>query len=185
MGKKILFSFMFGIILTLSFYTNGRADFYFSVDIPFYYNFSNKNSDGRKYKTDTVSGVMYHFHFTDMFGLGYETYEVRLKDTDYTLYDQKVSYTFYDLEYVLEAPVFILALGVGIGETKLICTGCENYFNKGRAMQAYVRVGYPVLVNLDIHVGYHYISSRLKARVTSFEADLSGSVLAIGVGIGF
>ncbi len=170
----------------LTFYhTEAKAEFYFSAGVPLGYDFSGENYNGETFETEKISVRMFHAHLSTLFGLGYESYEILLKDSNYSLYDQTVAFTMYDLFYVLPIPSILFTIGAGFGEAEMKCISCSDYFNKGQVSQFYLQVGYPFASFMDIHLSYHVISSKIITKIDENELDLSGTNIALGFGISF
>ncbi|MBU3916231.1 hypothetical protein KKA14_11920 [bacterium] len=175
---------MLALFLTTR-YTDAKAEFYFSAGVPLNYTFTGENYNGETFKTEKVSGRLFHAHLSTLFGLGIESYEIALKETGYSFYDQSVAITMYDLFYVLPIPGLLFTVGAGFGETEMKCINCGDYFNKGQARQLYLQVGYPFASFMDVHLSYHMISSTLVTKIEGNELDLSGTNIALGFGISF
>ncbi len=162
-----------------------KAEFYFSAGLPVNYTFSGENYNGETFEVEKVSGRMFHAHLSTLFGLGFESYEITLKDAGYVFYDQSVAITMYDLFYVLPIPSILFTIGAGFGEAEMKCINCSDYYNKGQASQLYLQMGYPFASFMDIHLSYHMISSKLVTKIDGNELDLSGTNIALGIGISF
>ncbi|MCP4750065.1 MAG: porin family protein [Proteobacteria bacterium] len=165
------------------------AEFYVGVGIPYSYTFSKENSDGRKFEADTVSGKMVHIQFSPLFGLGLESYEVKLKNSGFTQGDLNVETlmldAYYNLNTTLDLTEVVILLGVGYGRTEMKCSVCSDYFNDGEAMQLYAQVGLPISESVDVHLAYQMVASKITSKVVDFEANLDGNLISLGIGITF
>ncbi len=182
--RRLYFPIILIVFLTMHF-TDAKAEFYFSAGVPLNYTFSGENYNGETFEAEKVSGRLFHAHLSTMFGLGFESYEITLKETGYALYDQKVAITIYDLFYVLPIPSILITVGAGFGEAEMKCISCSDYFNKGQVSQYYLQLGYPFASFMDVHLSYHMISSTLVTKIEGKELDLSGTNIALGFGISF
>lgn len=175
---------MAGLMMCL-FSSNLMAEFYLSAGVPFSYTFAGENSDGEKFDVESVKGGLYHMQFSAMFGIGLETYQIKLKDPGFTLGELSVATTMYDLFYTLPIPAVIISIGVGFGQSEFECDTCSDVFNEGTASQLYLQFGYPITPFMDLHLSYHQVASKITSKITSFEADLGGNLAAIGFGLSF
>ncbi len=181
--KKVILPTIAGLILCF-FESSAFADFYVGAGRPFLYSFSGENSDGRKFTVDNTTGIMLHIQFPGRYGLGMETYEVKLKDPDFVRGELSVVTTMIDLFYTFPIPGVLISLGLGYGLTEFACSVCGDYFNDDGSRQLYSQLGIP-LGFMEIHLSYHQIFSKITSKVTSYEADLTGNMVVLGFGFSF
>lgn len=154
--------------------------FSISAGVPLSHNLTEKDSNGVEYSSDGVSGAFFHVKFPILVGVGLETYETKIKDKTV-----KLGTTMYDIFYMLPIPIINLTIGLGAGQTELVCDTCSTTFDKGSATQWYASLGFPFIGIMDVHVSYRSVNSEIKAKTGSYKINSSGNVTGVGISIGF
>ena len=153
-----------------------RAEFFsISAGVPLSHDIADENLS-----SDGVSGYFFHVKFPILVGVGLENYETKIKDSK-----TKIGTTMYDIFYLLPIPIINLTVGLGAGETELLCTTCSSSYDKGTATQFYTSLGIPFLGIMDAHLSYHSVNSTIKAKSGSDEYKTGGNVIGAGFSIGF
>ena len=93
--------------------------------------------------------------------------------------------TLYDVFYLLPIPFINLTVGLGAGQTELICNSCTSDYDKGTAVQWYASLGYPFLGIMDVHLSYRLVASAIKEKSNNKDVDVSGTIIGIGTSFGF
>ncbi|MDH4224550.1 MAG: hypothetical protein OEW12_02760 [Deltaproteobacteria bacterium] len=138
------------------------AEMLFSVaaDKPFAYKFGS-NHDGSSVDSTTVDGGKLAVKFPILVGIGLEKFTVNTKYVGSTT-TLKYDFNIVDIFYQLPVPVVNLTVGAGIGTAKMqdLKSGV-NVYSTGTAgvSQLYVEAGFPIIPMLDVHLGYHAIST--------------------------
>ena len=153
-----------------------RAEFFsISAGVPLSHDIADENIS-----SDGVSGYFFHVKFPILVGVGLESYETKIKDST-----TKIGTTMYDIFYLLPIPIINLTVGLGAGETELLCTTCSSKYDKGTATQFYTSLGIPFLGIMDAHLSYRSVNSTIKAKSGSDEYKTGGNVIGAGISIGF
>ena len=153
-----------------------RAEFFsISAGVPLSHDIADENIS-----SDGVSGYFFHVKFPILVGVGLESYETKIKDST-----TKIGTTMYDIFYLLPIPIINLTVGLGAGETELLCTTCSSKYDKGTATQFYTSLGIPFLGIMDAHLSYRSVNSTIKAKTGSDEYKTGGNVIGAGISIGF
>ena len=153
-----------------------RAEFFsISAGVPLSHDIADENIS-----SDGVSGYFFHVKFPILVGVGLESYETKIKDST-TI----IGTTMYDIFYLLPIPIINLTVGLGAGETELLCTTCSSNYDKGTATQFYTSLGIPFLGIMDAHLSYRSVNSTIKAKSGSDEYKTGGNVIGAGISIGF
>ena len=153
-----------------------RAEFFsISAGVPLSHDIADENIS-----SDGVSGYFFHVKFPILVGVGLENYETKIKDST-----TKIGTTMYDIFYLLPIPIINLTVGLGAGETELLCTNCSSNYDKGTATQFYTSLGIPLLGIMDAHLSYRSVNSTIKAKSGSDEYKTGGNVIGAGISIGF
>ena len=153
-----------------------RAEFFsISAGVPLSHDIADENIS-----SDGVSGYFFHVKFPILVGVGLESYETKIKDST-----TKIGTTMYDIFYLLPIPIINLTVGLGAGETELLCTNCSSNYYKGTATQFYTSLGIPFLGIMDAHLSYRSVNSTIKAKSGSDEYKTGGNVIGTGISIGF
>ena len=153
-----------------------RAEFFsISAGVPLSHDIADENIS-----SDGVSGYFFHVKFPILVGVGLENYETKIKDST-----TKIGTTMYDIFYLLPIPIINLTVGLGVGETELLCTNCSSNYDKGTATQFYTSLGIPFLGIMDAHLSYRSVNSTIKAKSGSDEYKTGGNVIGAGISIGF
>ena len=153
-----------------------RAEFFsISAGVPLSHDIADENIS-----SDGVSGYFFHVKFPILVGVGLESYETKIKDST-----TKIGTTMYDIFYLLPIPIINLTVGLGAGETELLCTNCSSNYDKGTANQFYTSLGIPFLGIMDAHLSYRSVNSTIKAKSGSDEYKTGGNVIGAGISIGF
>ena len=153
-----------------------RAEFFsISAGVPLSHDIADENIS-----SDGVSGYFFHVKFPILVGVGLESYETKIKDST-----TKIGTTMYDIFYLLPIPIINLTVGLGAGETELLCTTCSSKYDKGTATQFYTSLGIPFLGIMDAHLSYRSVNSTIKAKTESDEYKTGGNVIGAGISIGF
>ncbi|MCP4296441.1 MAG: hypothetical protein GY786_12630 [Proteobacteria bacterium] len=177
MLRKKLLSVMIAGVMFCSFSTSAFAElFSVSAGIPINFGFSDSDAE----VDGTPSGLLLHAKLPIMVGFGYESYTVPVKSNVST----EVKYTLYDAFYLFPIPIINFTLGIGVGTVDYSTSGTSNY-NSGMASQWYAQLGFPILGVADIHMSYHNVSAELAGKSGISDADVGGTMQAIGVSIGF
>ncbi len=199
MISRKLFSIIFAGLLICTFNTSAFAElFSVSVGVPVMHTTSTSwetvNGD---VETDGVSGAMAHVKFPIMIGLGLEVYETKLKSPDSSgMEDIKLNTQMIDVFYLTPIPIVNFTIGLGIGNVSLDCdvsggTKCSDYWEAGGMGSAYQwwgQLGFPIFPFLDIHLSYHSVNAKVKAKddVTGIEDEkFDGNVIGLGVAFVF
>ena len=165
-----------------------RAEFIsVSAGVPLSHDIADENLT-----SDGVSGYFFHIKFPILVGVGLENYETKIKDST-----TKIGTTMYDIFYLFPIPIINLTVGLGTGQTELICSNCSSTdlgdnnsgngsdYDKGTATQLYASLGVPFLGIVDAHLSYRTVSSTVKKKSGSGEYKTGGSVLGAGISFGF
>jgi hypothetical protein len=153
-----------------------RAEFFsISAGVPLSHDIADENIS-----SDGVSGYFFHVKFPILVGVGLESYETKIKDST-----RKIGTTMYDIFYLLPIPIINLTVGLGAGETELLCTTCSSNYDKGTATQFYTSLGIPFLGIMDAHLSYRSVNSTIKKKKGSDEHKTGGNVIGAGISIGF
>ena len=157
-----------------------RAEFFsISAGVPLSHDIADENIS-----SDGVSGYFFHVKFPILVGVGLENYETKIKEKiDNSI--AKIGTTMYDIFYLLPIPIINLTVGLGAGETELLCTNCSSNYDKGTATQFYTSLGIPLLGIMDAHLSYRSVNSTIKAKSGSDEYKTGGNVIGAGISIGF
>ena len=175
MIRKFIISCIAATSLIL-FSTQAFALINFSVGVPLSHTFT-KDID-----SDGVSGTFIQVGIPILPGIGMDSLEAKIKDTD-----TKVATTIYNLYYLLPIPVINLTLGAGVGSTEIKCDTCSSYYDKGGAVQGYASLGFPIIPLFDLHLSYRSITTKVKGKGSNEGnyVDLSGNVMGIGIMFNF
>lgn len=189
--KKTLAIFMLAIS-TFVFTGSASAEFLsISAGIPVYHTFDDlkvewDNADPTtELESDGMpSGVLFHVNIPFFPGLGYESYETKLKQKSGTTLgtDMKLQTTLYDIFYLLPIPIINVTIGGGIGNAKL--TTSDKNSSSGTITQYFVQLGLPLLAVIDIHLSYHTINGKVKYDGAS-KIDIGGNTVALGMAFVF
>ena len=179
MNYKKIFSLSFTLAATLLIIgSQAKAEFFsISAGIPILHSFSDS-----KNKSDGVSGFFLHGKLPILIGAGYESYKTKIKSDDSQV---ELGTTMYDVFYLLPIPIINLTVGLGAGQTELICNSCSSSYDRGTAKQWYASLGYPFLGIMDVHLSYRSVTSTIKGKSNNEDVDASGTVTGIGASIGF
>ena len=180
MVRKIIISCIAATSLIL-FSTHAFALINFSVGVPLSHTFTGKYNGGDEVKSDGVSGYFIQVGVPILPGIGMDSYKTKLKDN----VDTDVETSIYNLYYLLPIPIINLTLGAGVGSTKIKCSGCDAYFDKGSATQVYASLGFPIIPLFDLHLSYRSVSSKIEYKNGSGEHDFGGNVMGLGIGFNF
>lgn len=169
-------TFLVGISNTL------QAEFLsLSVGVPVQHTFDKaEDSNGDKIESDGVSGLLIHASIPLFPGLGYESYETKIKDsTD----NAKLVTEMYDIFYLFPIPIINFTAGLGMGKAKVDCTNCADFFESefGNTSQYYLQLGVPILPLFDIHLSYHSVTTKIKSKNSADDIDFSGNLMALGI----
>jgi len=155
-----------------------------SVGVPVSHTLTGKDVEDEEIKSDGVSGVFIQIGVPVLPGIGIDSYNTKIKDSEIYL-----GTTIYNLYYLLPIPVINLTVGVGIGSTELQCEGCSDYYKKGSANQWYTSLGMSIITLFDLHLSYRSVSSKIEVKAGDANAgkknDLSGNVMGLGIGFNF
>ena len=182
MIRKVFISWIAATSLIL-FSTQAFALINFSVGVPLSHTFTGKYNGGNEVKSDGVSGYFIQVGIPILPGIGMDSYKTGLKvDPGEEAVDLETS--IYNLYYLLPIPVINLTFGAGVGSTKMVCSYCDQYFDKGSATQVYASLGFPIIPLFDLHLSYRSVSSKVKIK-TGGEHDFGGNVMGLGIGFNF
>ena len=180
--KKIIISWIAATSLIL-FSTQAFALINFSVGVPLSHTFTGKNNNGTDIESDGVSGTFVQVGIPILPGIGMDSYKTGLKgNPGEEAVDLETS--IYNLYYLLPIPVINITLGVGVGNTKMVCSYCDQNFDKGSATQVYASLGFPIIPLFDLHLSYRSVSSKVKIK-SGGEHDMGGNVMGLGIGFNF
>ena len=179
MNHKFFFSLSFALAAAFLFIgSQAKAEFFsISAGIPILHSFSDS-----KTKSEGVSGFFLHGKLPILVGAGYESYKTKIKSDGSQM---ELGTTMYDVFYLLPIPIINLTVGLGAGQTELICNSCSSSYDRGTAMQWYASLGYPFLGIMDVHLSYRSVTSTIKGKSNNKDVDASGTVTGIGASIGF
>lgn len=192
MFSKKLITFIAILALSCGFSANAFAElFSVSVGIPFQHNFTSEWDGGDTVESDGTSGMMVHVKFPIMLGLGYETYETKLKSfNDSIVDDMKLTINMIDVFWLTPIPIVNVTVGAGIGTTKFDCEyqtnndTCDDLYKSptlGSAYQWYGQLGYNFMPFFDVHLSYHNVTAKVEEEDGGDTSSFNGSVLGIGV----
>ena len=148
-----------------------------------------KDTDGSTIaESDGSSGYLLAVQLPFALGLGIDSYNTKLKDTN----DIKLHTDIYNLFYQLPIPIINLIVGLGTGNQKLECdqysasntNSCSSIFEKGSVTQWYTSIGMPIIPFFDIHLSYRSITSK-NIETSGTKLDFSGSVTGVGLAFNF
>ena len=179
--KKIIIT-MFATSSLLLYSTQAFALVNFSVGVPLSHTFTGKYHNGNEVKSDGVSGAFVQVGVPMLPGIGIDSYKTKTKDNTPTV---EVATMIYNLYYLLPIPVINLTLGVGVGSTEFQCSYCATDFDKGSASQWYASFGIPIIPLFDLHLSYRSVSSKIKDKSGTYEHDVGGNVMGLGIGFNF
>ena len=146
--------------------------------------FTGKYNGGDEVKSDGVSGTFVQIGVPILPGIGMDSYKTKIKqDPGSAKIDLET--TIYNLYYLLPIPVINITLGAGVGNTKMVCSYCDQYFDKGSATQVYASLGFPIIPLFDLHLSYRSVSSKIKNKAGDDEHDFGGNVMGLGIGFNF
>ena len=180
MKHKKYFSLPFALAAAFLFFgSQAKAEFFsISAGIPILHSFSDS-----KNKSEGVSGFFLHGKLPILIGAGYESYKTKIKSDGSQM---ELGTTMYDVFYLLPIPIINLTVGLGAGQTELICdNNCSSGYDKGTAMQWYASLGYPFLGIMDVHLSYRSVTSTIKGKYNNKDVDVRGTVNGIGASMGF
>ena len=182
MIRKIFISWIAAISL-IFFSTQAFALINFSVGVPLSHTMTGKNNNGTDAESDGVSGYFIQVGIPILPGIGMDSYKTGLKGKPgEEAVDLETS--IYNLYYLLPIPVINLTLGVGVGSTKMVCSYCDQNFDKGSATQMYASLGFPIIPLFDLHLSYRSVSSKVQIK-SGGEHDFGGNVMGLGIGFNF
>ena len=181
--KKIILT-VFATSSLLLYSTPSFALLNFSVGVPLSHTITGKMKGGEKIETDGVSGAFIQIGVPVLPGIGMDSYKTGLKVLPgEEAVDLETS--IYNLYYLLPIPVINLTFGAGVGSTKMVCSYCDQYFDKGSATQVYASLGFPIIPLFDLHLSYRSVSSKIEYKNGSGEHDFGGNVMGLGIGFNF
>ena len=170
-------AFFFIFITSLLFFSAkpALADvFSVTADIPLLY------SPSGDLDSSGVSGFLVGLSTPFLVGLGYESYDVEADN------NASLSVNIVDVFVNLPVPLVNISLGYGIGAGDLSSGSGGAEYDTAVMNQFFARVGYPILVLFDVHVGYHYVLGTAEAKTSGVDdVVLDGSMLTIGAKVGF
>jgi hypothetical protein len=195
MFSKKQVSFFTVTIALLLFSSNVFAeDSTLSFGVPVYASFNNSWNNtfgGDTVESSSVSGLLVHYKFPGMLGIGMESYKTQIKSPSSLAEDIELSTLLFDLSLLLPVPIVNVTVGAGIGSATLSCQhvlgSCSDLYEDGSfgsSSQLWGQVGLPILPNLDIHASLHRISSTIKGKSGVSDINLDGNMVALGVTIG-
>ena len=160
----------------------------FALSVSFGIPISHSINDSNIAESDGVSGYLLGVQLPFLVGLGIDSHETKLKDTN----DIKLATDMYNIFYQLPIPIINLIVGLGIGNSMLECdnvgdgTTCSDSYKKGSATQWYTSIGMPIIPFFDIHLSYRSITSKnIVEKSNDTKLDLSGSVTGVGIAFNF
>ena len=177
MIRKIMINCIAATTLIL-FSTQAFALINFSVGVPLSHSFS------KDIESDGVSGYFIQVGIPILPGIGMDSYKTKLK-AEPGEEQVELETSIYNLYYLLPIPVINLTLGAGVGSTEIKCDACSAAYDKGGAVQGYASFGFPIIPLFDLHLSYRSITTKIKYKNSSETADLSGSVMGIGIMFNF
>ena len=146
-----------------------------------------KYTDGtRKLETDGgVSGFSAHVEFPFLIGLGASKIEQKFQDENLKWVKTKYEATMLDLFYSIDFLVK-LELGVGVGNAKVTrSVGTVKFDKTGQAYRPFVNLGIPIMPLISLRFGYHNLISPKFELSNKDEIEIKGSVVSVGLGVGF
>ena len=184
MIRKIIISCIAATSLIL-FSTQAFALINFSVGVPLSHTMTGNDVSGNEIKSDGVSGYFVQVGVPILPGIGMDSYKTKIKCEGCNV-ELELETSMYNLYYLLPIPIINLTVGVGVGKTKFLCDGSDcTWQDGGNATQWYTSLGFPILPLFDLHLSYRSITTKIKYKNSSQEADLSGSVMGIGIMFNF
>lgn len=123
--------------------------------------------------------------------IGYEKYQVELQGAVDSLEDPNLMHVqMYDLLFNFSGKDVLFFLGIGQGQTYFECmaASCQNVeFLGGKATQVFMDIGVPFAGSSDFHISLRKVKSKITITdgTTTDELDLSGTMMAFGIRIGF
>ena len=182
MIRKVIISWIAATSLIL-FSTQAFALINISVGVPLSHTFTGKYNGGDEVKSDGVSGYFIQVGIPILPGIGMDSYKTKVKQ-DPGSEELELETSIYNLYYLLPIPVINLTFGAGVGSTKMVCSYCDQNFDKGSATQVYASLGFPIIPLFDLHLSYRSVSSKLKSK-SGDEHDFGGNVMGLGIGFNF
>lgn len=172
---KKLISFIITCVLVFSFSGRAAAElFSVSVAIPVYQNFQ----DGDIKADGMPVGLLAHFKFPIMVGIGVESYQTKIDGPT----DVAVQTNMLDVFYLLPVPIINITIGLGVGN---VAPDIDKFKN-GLAYQYWGEIGFPFFPFLNAHISYHKIFASLESDSSSVrDADIDSEMIALGVGFIF
>lgn len=160
---------------------------YFEADLVNDISFSDSDVDN----PDDVSG--YLLTAGGLFlglGVGYDNYTATFDESGGS--DSVIDFSFASLVWSAPIPFINISAGYGIGSASPQ-DDLSTYFEDGDMSQLFVRLGYPIALLFDVHIGYHQIEGSLPGKTVTVgdvsatldDVDLSGTMTTLGVRVGF
>ena len=175
MKKTVLTIFT---ILGLVFFSSNSFAFSVSVGLPMNHTFSDSNVA----ESDGTSGYLIGVLLPFLIGLGMDSYKTKIKSSS----PIDLATNMYNIYYKFPIPLLNFVIGLGTGNNKLECSGCDDTYKQGSATQWYTSIGMPIIPFFDIHFSYRSITSKnVTVKSNDSKLDLSGNVTGVGIAFNF
>ena len=169
---------------SLFLFSNYALAFSVSVGVPMNYTVTGKTGGETTLETDGTSGYLIGVQLPFAIGLGMDSYKSKVKNAT-----PKVATDVYNIFYQLPVPILNIVFGLGTGNQKIECSGCESVYKKGSLTQWYTSIGMPIIPFFDIHLSYRSITSKNVEQTNNdgskTKLDLSGNVTGVGIAFNF
>ena len=182
--KKI--SLIFISVSCLFLFSNYASAFSISVGVPMSYTVTGKTGGETTLETESTSGYLIGIQLPFAIGIGMDSYKSVVKNAT-----PKVATDVYNIFYQLPIPIINLVVGLGTGNQKIECSGCDSVYKKGSLTQWYTSIGMPIIPFFDIHLSYRSITSKnvkVKSNAGNAigeKADNSRSITGVGIAFNF
>ena len=180
--KKI--SLIFISVACLFLFSKYASAFSISAGLPMSYTVTGKTGGETTLETESTSGYLVGIQLPFALGIGMDSYKSVVKNAT-----PKVATDVYNIFYQLPIPIINLVVGLGTGNQKIECSGCDSVYKKGSLTQWYTSIGMPIIPFFDIHLSYRSINSKNVEQKnndgSTTKLDLSGNVTGIGIAFNF
>ena len=177
--KRLAIALVSGIVMVAA-ATSAHA-LSVSADFPLQYTYNNANQSA-----DSVSGIKLGVKLPILVGLGLETYTVTTDANAATSAPEyNLGVQFLDFFYELPIPIINIAAGLGIGTLSFEDGSGVTTYNNGLATQYFVSMGYSFIPLIDLHLGYHVVKGSVEEKTSKEKTDMGGTMLSLGLRIGF
>ncbi len=179
--KKIPMFIILGTCLTI--FTNPvfPQSFVLSAEVPYSFDFKEADDGGKLEIEGAASGGMIYLKLPFSLGFGLESYEIPLKGGA----ENSISISMVDLFYTLPIPSIDLSFGGGIGNTRVVGDS-EAGYKSTPSRQYFVTIGIPIFLLVNLNLGYHQVTARVKAAEDEdARLEASGNLITAGFGVSF